>query len=90
MANNFDEFPLYEPIVPRGTDTLSPVWQSFLSTHNQNLNDYLSQSGVKLPKLTQSQINSIQSPELGQIVFNSDSGKAQVYEKDGWKTFSTS
>ena len=93
MANDFDEFPLYDPIVRKDGPQLSPVWRSFFSTFYQNLISYMSQHGMFIPQLTTVQRDAIQSPVEGQMIYNVTIHAPQIWQIIGgvgaWKTFTT-
>jgi hypothetical protein len=72
MANNFDEFPLYDALIKKGSSSLSDIWVGSLSTFYQNLIGYLTQNGIFLPVLTTAQMNDLPSPQEGQIIYNID------------------
>ncbi len=89
MATDFDEFPLYDPLIKRGTDKMSAVWQDFIATFYMNLIGYLSQNGIFLPKLTSVQRDQITSPQNSQMIYNTTTDAPQIYQNGAWKTFTT-
>lgn len=90
MALDFDEFPLYDPVIKDpATRKLSDVWRDFLSTFYQSLTGYLSQNGMFVPILNQDQVDAIQSPIEGQMIYNSTAIAPQIYQDGAWKTFTT-
>lgn len=70
MARDFDNFPIYDPIIKNGTYSLSNVWIDFFSTFMQSLQGYLSQNGIFLPQLTQNEINALPIPTVGKPLGN--------------------
>lgn len=99
MANDFDQFPLYEAI-SKSNGTMTDVWIGALSFFYQNLIGYLTQFGILLPVVTTAQRDAIQSPQEGQMIYNSDatpgpprSAEIQVWQvKAGvgaWRVFTT-
>ncbi|SRR5579872_1859793 len=72
MANDFDEFPVYDPLVKNDGVHMSDVWTSFISTFYMSLIGYLTQYGILLPVVTTAQMASIQSPQEGQLIYNVD------------------
>jgi hypothetical protein len=90
MANDFDQFPLHDPLIKSGTNKMSDIWVDFISTFWMNLIGYLTQSGIFLPVLTQSQINALLNPQNGQIVYNTTTEAPQIFQNGAWKTFTTS
>ena len=84
MALDFDNFPLYDPLIKRGTDKLSDIWVSFIATFTQTLTGYLSQNGIFVPQLTTAQRDALQNVINGQLIYNTTLNKLQVYENNAW------
>lgn len=80
MANNFDEFPIYDPIVKKGSSNLSDIWVGSITTFYQNLIGYLTQNGIFMPKLTTAQRDALQSPQVGQMIYNTTTNEVQVWQ----------
>lgn len=100
MAIDFDMFPLYDPLVERGSTFMAPNWMAFMSTFYMNLISYLTQNGILLPVLTTKERDAIQDPQEGQMIYNRNatpgpprSAAIQVWQvKAGtgaWRTFTT-
>lgn len=87
MANNFDQFPLYDALVKTGTNKMSDVWVDFMSTFFMNLISYLTQGGILLPQLTTLEINALQNPQNGQMVYNTTVNSAQYFKNGSWTSF---
>lgn len=87
MANDFDQFPLYDVLIKRDTSQLSDVWLGSISTFYQNLIGYLSAGGIFLPQLTTAQRDAIQSPMNGQMIYNTTLGTAQYFKAGAWSSF---
>jgi hypothetical protein len=87
MANSFDQFPVYDPLIMQGDDHMSNVWVVAMSTFFQNLIGYLTQYGIMIPQITTVQRNTIQSPVNGQMIYNTTTGTFQGYQAGAWKTF---
>jgi len=87
MASDFDEFPVYDPLIKKDSDKLSDVWTSSLATFLQNLKGYLSSFGMFIPKLTTTQRDSIQAPQEGQMIYNTTLGTAQYFKAGVWTSF---
>lgn len=87
MANNYDQFPLYDPIIKEKTELLSEIWKDFLATFFDNLNSYMSQFGFFIPNLTTTQRDSIQAPQKGQLIYNTTLNSAQYYNGVSWISF---
>lgn len=79
MARDFDYFPTYDPLV-KNEVYLSNVWGDFMATFVESLREYMSAQGVFVPKLSLSDINAIQSPVEGQMVYNSSSNSLQIWQ----------
>lgn len=84
MANDLDQFPLFDKLVKPGTDKLSDVWMDSLATFLQNLTGYLSRFGVFLPQITTNERDSIQNPVNGQIIYNTTLDTAQYFKAGVW------
>jgi hypothetical protein len=100
MATDFDQFPLYDPIVKKNTNNLSDVWVGSISTFYMNLIGYLTAGGILIPRLTTAQRDQLQNVQEGQFIYNTDatpgpprSAAIQVWQvKSGigaWYTFTT-
>jgi len=87
VAIDFDQFPLYDPLVKKGTLKMSDEWVAFMSTFYQNLISYMSQNGFFLPQLTTAQRDAIQSPMNGQMIYNTTLGSAQYFKAGSWASF---
>jgi hypothetical protein len=87
MANDFDEFPVYDPIVDQDSTNLSNVWVGAISTFYMNLIGYLTQDGILLPQLTTIQRDELISPQNGQVIYNTTLGTAQYFKAGSWVSF---
>lgn len=72
MATEFDDPPVYDALTKNDNDYMSDGWILWISTFFQTLSEYLSQYGVFIPNLTTEQRNTIQSPQEGQLIYNTD------------------
>jgi len=90
MATDFDQFPYYDPLVKKENQKMSDVWTSSMSAFLQNLQLYLSSFGMFVPTITTAQRNTIQSPQNGQMIYNTDTQAPQIFQNGAWKTFTTS
>jgi hypothetical protein len=90
MANNFDEFPLFDDLIKPGTAKMSDIWVGIMSNFFQNLIGYLTQFGIMLPLLTSAQRDQIQSPSNGQMIYNTTVDAPQFYQTSStsWRTIS--
>lgn len=86
MALDFDQFPVYDPIVKKGM-LLSDIWMDSLATFFQTLITYLSSGGIFLPQLTSDQRDALQSPINGQMIYNTTLDSAQYYKGGVWTSF---
>lgn len=88
MSNDFDEFPLYDPVT-KGSKVLpmSDSWRDSLATFWQTLTSYLTQNGIMLPQLTTAQRDAIQTPQNGQMIYNTTLGSAQYFKAGTWTSF---
>lgn len=92
MAVDFDIFPIYDELTDNG-ENMSPIWILSMSTFIQTLQEYLSQYGMFVPNLTTDQRNQIQSPQLGQLIYNTTLNELEVWQiKTGtplWRAITT-
>lgn len=84
MANDFDQFPIYDPIVGEDGRGLSNVWVNSISALYMNLIGYLTQNGIFLPQLTTKQRDALVSPVNGQVIYNTTLGTAQYFKAGAW------
>ncbi len=87
MANDFDQFPVYDPIVDQDSHNLSNIWVNSISTFYMNLIGYLSQNGIFLPQITTKERDEIDSPVNGQVIYNTTLGTAQYFKAGVWVSF---
>ena len=90
MATDFDLLPTYDPILKNKPDLLSDIWRDILSRNMDNLISYITQYGFNLPNLTTTQRNEIQSPNNGQMIYNTTVDAPQFYQvsSSSWRTIS--
>jgi hypothetical protein len=72
MANSIDQFNYYDPLVKKDSQKMSEEWISQMSSFIDVLVDYLQPYGMMIPQVTTAQMNSIQSPVEGQMIYNID------------------
>jgi len=87
MANDFDQFPLYDYLVKKVTDKMSSVWVDFMSTFYMNFISYLTQGGILLPQLTTAQRDALLNPQNGQMIYNTTLNSAQYLKNGVWTSF---
>lgn len=90
MATDFDLLPVYDPILKGKTGIISDVWRDTLSRNMDTLTSYMTQFGFNLPNLTTTQRNQIQSPNNGQLIYNTTVDAPQFYQvsSSSWRTIS--
>lgn len=88
MARDFDDAPMYDPVVKGDSFKLSDIWSGFFSSFIETLISYLSQNGIFVPRLTTAERNLIQTPQEGQIIFNTTTVTGQIYQGGAWVNFS--
>jgi hypothetical protein len=89
MANNIDQLNYYDPLINNKPDNMSEVWISNLSAFIETLQGYLSQFGMFVPSVTTAQRDTIQSPQEGQMIYNTTTIAPQIFQNGAWKTFTT-
>lgn len=87
MTQEVDHFPYYDPLIEGKKDKMSDVWIASFSSFIQTLQGYLSQYGSFMPQLTTAQRDSIQDPQNGQFIYNTDLGSAQYFKAGVWTSF---
>ncbi len=79
MARDFDNFPTYDPLV-KNEIYLSNIWADFMATFVETLQGYLSQNGMFVPVLTTAQRDALQNPQIGQMIYVSDTNELQIWQ----------
>jgi hypothetical protein len=87
MATDFDQFPLYDPIVKKGSQNLSDIWVGSISTFYMNLIGYLTAGGILMPQVTTEQRDALQNVKNGQMIYNTTLGTAQYFKAGVWTSF---
>jgi hypothetical protein len=87
MALDFDQFPLYDPLVKKNTDYLSEIWKDYLSTFYGTLTSYITQNGIIPPSLTTAQRDQIISPRNGQTIYNTTLNSNQYFKNGTWTSY---
>ena len=86
MATDFDEFPLYDPLVIPDRK-LSDIWVGSMSTFYMNLISYLTAGGILMPQVTTVQRDALQNVQNGQMIYNTTLGSAQYFKAGVWTSF---
>jgi len=84
MARSLDDFPTYDPII-KDKIYLSNVWSDFLATFIESLQEYLTENGIFVPRLTTEQRNALKNIVNGQLIYNTTLEKFQGYENNAWQ-----
>lgn len=86
MARDFDDFPTYDPVI-KDQIYLSNVWSDFMATFVETLQEYLTQNGIRMPRLTTAQRDALKGVENGLTIYNTTINKFQGYENGAWVNF---
>lgn len=83
-----DQFPYYDPLLRGKDDKMGEVWIAAFSSFIDTMNGYISPFGFFPPNLSQTQINSIQSPRNGQLIYNITADAPQFFQtsSNSWRT----
>lgn len=84
MANDFDQFPVYDDLVKKNSTKMSDVWVDFMGTFYMNLIAYLTQGGILMPQITTDQRDALQNPINGQMIYNTTLNTAQYFKAGVW------
>ncbi len=87
MAQDLDNFPIYDAVIKADSYKLSDVWRDFMPAFLQTLQGYVSSRGIFFPQVTTSERDGIQSPQEGQVIYNTTLLKAQIWQNGAWVTF---
>ena len=88
--NDIDMPPLYDTLTKENKEHLSNIWIGWLSTFYQTLISYITSGGIFLPQLTTEERDNLESPQFGQMIYNTTLGTAQYYKPgspDSWVSF---
>lgn len=86
MAQEFNQFSTMDRVVDEKGHFTRP-WSGDMDTFYQTLIGYLTPYGMLLPPLTTAQRDSIQSPQNGQMIYNTTLGSAQYFKAGVWTSF---
>ena len=85
---SFDQPRVYDPILNKDSGTFSDVWVSYWASFYDTIISYLSEFGIFLPQLTQTEINSLQGLVNGQLIYNLTVDAPQFWQDStsSWRT----
>lgn len=83
MSRDFDNFPTFDPVTKEQNLHLSNIWSDFIDTFVQTLQEYLSQNGIFVPRVTTAQRDALQNVVHGQMIYNTTTDKFQGFEGAG-------
>lgn len=84
MSRDFDFFPTNDPLIRAGSVYMSYEWSSFMNTFIETLIEYLTQYGIKIPRITTAQRDSLQNVENGQVIYNTTIDEFQGRRAGVW------
>lgn len=84
MAQDFDTFPTYDPLIEKNSQYMSNIWSDVMATFIQTLQEYLTQNGIFVPHLTTSERNALRNVRNGQLIYNTTLNKFQGLESGIW------
>jgi hypothetical protein len=91
MTTSIDIPPIYDYLTKdeygNNKDKMSNIWCDYWANFYQTIVAYITAFGIIPPNLTQDEINSIQQPQTGQMLYNTTIDAPQIYTSTGWKTF---
>lgn len=87
MSLSFDPPPTYDPLVKEDKTYISDFWNNYIQSLVQTLTTYLTDHGIFLPRLTTAQRDAIQSPQDGQMIYNTTALSAQYRRNGVWVNF---
>jgi len=89
MAVDIDLPPVYDQLtkIVNGKSYWADAQRDWMAAFVQTLISYLTSHGIFLPQLTTAQRNAIQSPQEGQLIYNTDAtpGPPRTAELQVWQ-----
>lgn len=86
-ATSIDGAPVYDAITEN--DHLSPTWRNWFASLIDTITAYLSPYGIFIPKMSTTDRDTIQTPQTGQLIFNTTTDTLQIYLSTGWENVTT-
>jgi hypothetical protein len=85
---SIDQLAYYDPLLENKQDLMSAAWIASLSYLIDTLNGYITPFGFVPPNLSQDQVDSIQSPANGQLIYNVTVDALQFFQvsSNSWHT----
>jgi hypothetical protein len=80
MATDLDDLPIYDQI-SKSDGYLTSVWVGAISRMIETLQEFMGQYGMFVPQITTAQRDAIQSPQNGQIIYNTTLYVYQQYDE---------
>lgn len=81
MPTDFNQYPLYDPVVGPDGKHLSNIWKDFLANDRQNLVQFLTNNSVIMPSLTTAQRDALENLKNGMHIYNTSLDTAQYYKE---------
>jgi hypothetical protein len=89
MSLDFDLPPVYDPLTKQvnGKIYWADMQRDWMATFVQTIITYLTSGGIFLPQLTTVQRDDLDSPQNGQMIYNTTLGTAQYFKAGVWTSF---
>lgn len=76
IATAIDNPPIYDKMAINGI--VSPIWERWFARLIETLAVYLTEYGLFIPKMTTTERATIQSPQVGQLIYNTTTDSLQI------------
>ncbi len=82
MSLDFDLPPVYDPLTKQVNGKLywADMQKDWMATFVQTIITYLTSGGIFLPKLTTAQRDDLDSPQNGQMIYNTTTDEFQIWQ----------